>query len=274
METSLHNLIAYRYVIHTHPTLVNAVMCSRHAREEVLERFGSDALYVEYTDPGFILFKKLQERIRDYRGRNGKSPQIIFLQNHGVFVGADTIEEIRSLYSSIDARIKMGKDQVLPSSTRSDYNSEVTEALAYYYGTRGMLTRSVRFDLVEHFTQDLDHYLKVSKPFSPDIIVYCKSNYLFLGKGIDPELVAAACEQFEETNGYPPRVVLEEEGGLIAVEENLKSVETVLEVYTDMMKISYLSERFGGPHFMTSEQITFIDNWEVEHYRRKIAKGT
>ena len=41
VETSLHNLIACRYVIHTHPTLVNAVMCSKHAREEVLERFAN-----------------------------------------------------------------------------------------------------------------------------------------------------------------------------------------------------------------------------------------
>jgi hypothetical protein len=44
-------------------------------------------------------------------------------------------------------------------------------------------------------------------------------------------------------------------------------------VFTDMMKISYLSEQFGGPHFMTDGQISFIDNWEVENYRRSVAKG-
>jgi len=49
--------------------------------------------------------------------------------------------------------------------------------------------------------------------------------------------------------------------------------DTVLEVFTDMMKISLLSEQFGGPHFMTGEQISFIDNWEVENYRRSEAKG-
>ncbi|MFO7671462.1 MAG: class II aldolase/adducin family protein [Bacteroidales bacterium] len=274
VETSLHNLIGYAFVIHTHPTLVNGVMCSVKAREEVEVRFGSDALYVEYTDPGFILFKKLQQRIGDYRQRNGKSPQIVFLQNHGVFVAADTIEEIRTLYASIEDRIKLGKNLDLPPFTQSVYQSEITEAIAYYYGTRGRLTKSVRSKLVEHFSQDIDHYLKVSKPFSPDVIVYCKSQYLFLGKGMDMELVISACEQFEETNGYPPRVVVEEGGGLTAIEENLKSVETVLEVYTDLMKISYLSERFGGPHFMTPEQIRFIDNWEVEHYRRRVAKGS
>jgi 3-oxoacyl-ACP reductase-like protein len=41
-----------------------------------------------------------------------------------------------------------------------------------------------------------------------------------------------------------------------------------------MMKVSYFSDGFGGPRFMSPEQITFIDNWEVEHYRRKVAQGT
>jgi len=40
-----------------------------------------------------------------------------------------------------------------------------------------------------------------------------------------------------------------------------------------MMKISFLSEQFGGPHFMSEEQISVIDNWEVEHYRRSVARS-
>jgi len=40
-----------------------------------------------------------------------------------------------------------------------------------------------------------------------------------------------------------------------------------------ILKISFLSEYFGGPKFMTKAQIEFIDNWEVENYRRKMAKS-
>ena len=68
-------------------------------------------------------------------------------------------------------------------------------------------------------------------------------------------------------------MLVEKEGGLIIIEESELSIRTVLEVFTDMMKISYLSEQFGGPHFMTDEQISFIDSWEVESYRRSVAKG-
>jgi len=274
VETSLHNLIDYKYVVHTHPTLVNGLMCSNHVKEEVEARFGDLALYVEYTDPGFILFKKLQKRIGQYREKHGKTPQIIFLQNHGVFVGAHTTEEIRELYRFIDRQITDGKELTLPSCKVLDYESVVANAVHNYVHSRGLVSRSIRCDLVDHFTRDVEQYLKVSQPFSPDIIVYCKSQYLFMGKDADAEIVGSAFEQFEEIHGYYPKVIMEEQGGLIAVEENATSLDTVIQVFTDEMKISYLSESFGGPHFMTPDQIRFIDNWEVEHYRRKVAKGS
>jgi hypothetical protein len=67
-------------------------------------------------------------------------------------------------------------------------------------------------------------------------------------------------------------VIVEEKGGLIIVEESETAIQTVLEVFHDLMKISYLSQQFGGPHFMTEEQIAFIDSWEVENYRRSVAR--
>ena len=88
-----------------------------------------------------------------------------------------------------------------------------------------------------------------------------------------PDEVNGLIEKFETSYGYYPKVILQEGGGLTVVEESEKSLQIVHEVYLDLMKISYLSEQFGGPHFMSPGQIKFIDNWEVEHYRRKVAKG-
>jgi rhamnose utilization protein RhaD (predicted bifunctional aldolase and dehydrogenase) len=273
VETSLHNLIGYTYVIHTHPTLVNGLMCSNHVKEEVEARFGTDALYVEYTDPGFILFKKVQERIIAYQEKFGKAPSIIFLQNHGVFVGANTVDEIKSIYDSINKRIGSGIDTLIPNAEPQIYESDATLAIAKHYASKNLIAKSIQNTLVDHFSENMDQYLKIAFPFSPDVIVYCKSNYLFIGEGMDGDLVIAACEQFEQTHGYYPKVVIEEKGGFTAIEENEGSLENVLDVYLDLMKISYLTENFGGQHFMTPEQIQFIDNWEVEHYRRKIAKN-
>ena len=273
VETSLHNLMEHAYVVHTHPTLVNGLMCSRNVRKEVDKRFGEDALFVEYTDPGYVLFKKVQERIEAYRERHGKAPAIIFLQNHGVFVGADRVDEIRSLYESINRRIGTGIDTPLPACRMEEFESKASRTIRAHYASRGLLSKAVRCDLIDHFSVSRERYRKIARPFSPDIIVYCKSNYLFLEEQMDADQLRAACEKFEETHGYFPKVIIEQKKGLIALEENEASLQTVLEVYCDQMKISFLSENFGGPHFMSPGQIRFIDNWEVEHYRRKVAKS-
>ncbi|MCK4749168.1 MAG: class II aldolase/adducin family protein, partial [Bacteroidales bacterium] len=273
VETSLHNLIEYAYVIHTHPTLVNALMCSNDAEKEVKARFTEQALYVEYTDPGFMLFKKLQERIGAYKKNHGVAPPIIFLQNHGVFVGADTVEEVKKIYESIYSRIREGKVLELPSTEAVGYTSSAYKAVSDHFANRGLIAKAIRCELTDHFTAGTRQFKKISRPFSPDIIVYCKSKYLFLEKGMGTDPIIPVLKQFEQDYGYYPKVILEEGGGLIAVEENEKAIQTVLEVYLDLIKISYLSESFGGPHFMSAEQIRFIDNWEVEHYRRKVAKN-
>ncbi len=273
VETSLHNLIDYAFVVHTHPFLVNGLMCSRHVKEEVEARFGKEALYVEYTDPGFVLFKKVQEHILTYREQFGKAPAIIFLQNHGVFVAANTMDEIRGIYESIKLRIGSGIDSSLPECETVLYESGITSAIKDHYASKGLISKSFRCALSDHFSASMEQYQKINRPFTPDIIVYCKSNYLFLEQGVKADRLLESLEDFEETRGYYPKVIVEEKGGLIIVEESEKSIQTVLEVFTDMMKISYLSEQFGGPHFMTDSQISFIDNWEVENYRRSVAKG-
>lgn len=273
VETSLHNLIEYAFVVHTHMTLANALMCSNHAEEEVRERFGNEALYVEYTDPGYILFKKLQDRIGTYHDSCGNDPKIIFLQNHGVFVGADTTEEIKAIYDSIEFSIGEGKNLNFPDHRCTEYSSGTTEAVAGFFDSFELETGSYTSDLISHFYSGSAAFSKISRPFTPDIIVYCKSNYLFLEAGMEKQQISGALEQFRKLHGYFPKVILEEKGGLIIAEENQPCISTVLEVFTDMMKISHLSEQFGGPHPMADDQIRVIDQWEAEHYRRSVARN-
>ncbi|MGW8314811.1 MAG: class II aldolase/adducin family protein [Bacteroidales bacterium] len=272
VETSLHNLIGYPFIVHTHPTLVNALMCSNNAKEEVEKRFGGEALYVEYTDPGYILFRKLQGMIMEYQTVHHRPPSIIFLQNHGVFVGGNDVEAINSTYRTIETKIREGVDLSLPAGEMEERSSRIASGVNGYMKGRNRVVRAYRSPLSDHFSADRASFLKISRPFSPDIIVYCKSNYLFLEGGWDLQQVIGQIEQFESTFGYLPRVMIEEQGGLIISEEDEKSMRTVLEVFQDMMKISWLSGQFGGPHFMTEEQIAFIDSWEVENYRRSVAR--
>ncbi len=66
-----------------------------------------------------------------------------------------------------------------------------------------------------------------------------------------------------------PKVVGIRNYGIITFEDNCRAVDILQDVFSDWMKVSYLSENFGGPSFMTPRAIDFIENWEVENYRRK-----
>lgn len=272
VETSLHEIIGFPFVVHTHPTLVNALMCANNARELTVELFGEDALYVEYTDPGYILFKKVEAEIIRFRNEKATEPAIIFLQNHGVFVGANTIDEIKSIYNSIEAALRSRIKTELPSSQEQSAEGEIADFVSVLSAKFDVNPEAVLFsknELILSFVASLATFEKVNKPFTPDDIVYCKSNYAF-ASGID-DLVDVVTE-FKNRCTYLPKVIAIQGKGILAVEDNLKSAQTVQEVFQNMMKVSFYSGNFGGPHFMTQSQIDFIDNWEVENYRRQISK--
>jgi ribulose-5-phosphate 4-epimerase/fuculose-1-phosphate aldolase len=85
--------------------------------------------------------------------------------------------------------------------------------------------------------------------------------------------VAKQISAFTAKFGYQPKIFLIKGIGLVAVGDNATQCDILLDVFEDAMKIAYYSESFGGSHPMTQTQIDFIDNWEVENYRRSVAAG-
>lgn len=279
VETNLHDVIGYSFVVHLHPTIINGLMCGKNSRS-ITARLFDDALYIEYIDPGYTLFCKVRDEIRKYHDDKGYDPKIIFLENHGVFVAADSTKEIRELYSDIFSKTEsLIKDHAgateLPLSGNND---KLIPAVRMMLSSGSLKTVVVRHNsLISSFYEGKDSFARVSAPFTPDIIVYCKSRYLYIDKTGTPEEIALTLQErisgFIDENGYYPRIILIKDVGLLAAGDNWQSAETSLDVFEDLMKISLYSESFGGPRFMTSEQIAFIDEWEVENYRRKIATG-
>ena len=60
----------------------------------------------------------------------------------------------------------------------------------------------------------------------------------------------------------------------MAVGDHAKNAQIITDVFCDAVKIAAYARHFGGEHAMEPEWISFIDNWEVENYRRKVAAGS
>ncbi len=278
VETSLHNAMSAKYVVHLHPTLVNGVMCSKNAKAECASLFGEDALFIAYTDPGYVLFKKVYDEICKFKKAKGYEPKVIMLQNHGVFVGADTVEEIDAIYADMLAKIGARTKEVdLTPTTVCDCATEVVPAVRSMLSREGRglkVIRVVKNALVDSFIKSKASFKAISAPFTPDGIVYCKSSYIYVA-GADKEDILkkteVAIEKYVAEKGYTPKVIAIKNIGLLCVGDSAKGAGIIAEVFTDCLKVAWYAQAFGGEHPMTQKQIDFIDNWEVENYRRKVS---
>jgi hypothetical protein len=99
-------------------------------------------------------------------------------------------------------------------------------------------------------------------PISPDHIVYSKS-YPFVG-----EITVEGINKFKSKHGYLPQVVVFN-SAVFGVAENQKGSKLALELAQDGALVQQLAQAFGGVDYMTDQAREFIENWEVESYRKK-----
>ncbi|MCG8515365.1 MAG: class II aldolase/adducin family protein, partial [Halanaerobiales bacterium] len=279
VETSLHNLMDFSLVVHTHSTKVNGLMCSKLVVEKVNELFGDEVLYLPYEDPGYILFKKVEKAVFKYRKEKSKEPEIIFLQNHGVFVGGNSIEEIHKNYQFIEDKLDevYGNEPVNESLPVSSAADKIVPAVRMILSEEGFKTvRLVNTTLFDKYLQK-ENQLAISAPFTPDGIVYANSSFLFVDfdSGVDEFLkdIQSKINAYKQEKNKLPKVIFAEGLGVMVVADNSKAAGTLVDVVADHCRIAQFSESFGGQHPMTQKQIEFIESWEVEQYRSKVSLG-
>ena len=106
VEALLHNLFAYTYVLHVHPTLINGLTCGKGAQALCEELLGKEVLWIDICKPGYTLARLCFEKMNAYKEKYGKDVQILLLQNHGIFVAANTVEEIGVLFDSVISKLE------------------------------------------------------------------------------------------------------------------------------------------------------------------------
>lgn len=279
VETSLHNLIEFSYVVHTHSTKVNGLMCSKNVASKTAELFGDTAIYIPYEDPGYILFKGVEKAINKYKEDKGKQPNIILLQNHGVFVGADTVEEIDSIYTEIISKLDAvyGVEPAIEVLEAHKDAVKIVPAVRMMLSDEGLkIVKLVNNNLIDSFLSE-DKYKAISAPFTPDGIVYANSSFLKVDYAGDVDAFLSDVREkiitYKEEKGKLPKIIAANGLGVMVIADNPTNAEILYDVITDHCRIARFAESFGGQHPMTSTQIQFIESWEVEQYRSKVSLG-
>ena len=183
VETSLHNLFPYSFVLHLHPSMVNGMTCGKGGAAYCENLFAGEAVWIPITKPGYILAKVCQIAMDEFAAKYGYAPKILFLENHGVFFAADTVEEIDELcvktFATLNGQVKEAPDfsDVEFDRERAAYLAPTARML---YNENGGIALFYASKSANEFVASKEAFEPLSKPFSPDHIVYCKAYFMFV----------------------------------------------------------------------------------------------
>ena len=291
VEAVLHHLIPGRYVVHTHPTLVNAFGCSRDGRAILKRELGDQVLWIDAVDPGFLLAKTLERALGDYRAKTGREgPVAIIMANHGLVVSGEVPDEIRArtdwLFQEL-ARVleptrstePFGMVATVAASRSRELVNTIAPTLRVLLSP-GEALKVVTLDdspSTMRLAGGSDgQALTARGPLFPDQIVYSRSFPLWFEDAArhDPvERLTYAVAEYRRQHEVLPNVVLVKGLGLFAAGDTWSAADAVRQVYKDAIEVMAGAAGLGGVECLGDELRRFIEDWEVESYRRQVASS-
>ena len=273
VETLMHDIFPHAFVVHTHPGLVNGLSCGRDGEARFRGLFPDDAVWVPYVDPGLVLARTVKTEVDDFRRRTGKYPSIMFMQNHGLLVAADSAKGVEALSAHVlavlESLLTRRPDRSIVAVTLAAF-AEAASRIGALAPAGSFVVHRADADIMG-YAATVDAFKPLSSAFSPDHIVYAGHEFLYAaGAGA----IDAAWKEYRARNGADPRVAFVSGVGAFAIAASGGVAGTAMEFLVDACAVAVYSQSFGGALHMTRERIEFIRSWEVERYRAKTSLGT
>lgn len=286
VEAILHATLPYKFVDHTHADAVVTVTNTPGGLDKIKQIYGDTVVIIPYIMPGFDLARLCAIEFEKQRNDNTIG---MVLMNHGIFSFADTAqqsyERMITLVAKAEDYIKAESAWELnyDASAKDDADpialAELRLAIAKAAGFPVVL-RSQRDDKAMSFCNRSD-VSKISQhgPATPDHVIRSKRLPL-VGRDVDGYVAAykayfeqhAANSRESKTMLDPaPRVILDNELGLVTLGKSAKEAKIVADIYDHTMDIIARAELMGGWQALSSQDIFDMEYWDLE--QAKLRKG-
>jgi rhamnose utilization protein RhaD (predicted bifunctional aldolase and dehydrogenase) len=250
IETFLHALLDHEVVVHLHAVEIMAHLI----RDDWITAFNSllgndiEWITVDYYKPGADLAKAISIAVNKSRNAN-----VIFLQNHGVIIGAKSVEEVGFILNKLISKLKT-KPNISNAELIHKENINFVNNSAYQ-----MIADIDLQNLA--LNPNLFNRLKTEWALCPDHIVFLgPSPYLY---NHPSEILATNC-----VDDQLPKLAFIKGVGVFAQKDITAGQKLQLRFYYDVLirqcentKINVLNEG----------QIGDLLNWDAEIYRRSIS---
>jgi rhamnose utilization protein RhaD (predicted bifunctional aldolase and dehydrogenase)/NAD(P)-dependent dehydrogenase (short-subunit alcohol dehydrogenase family) len=290
VEALLHHLMPGQYVVHSHSTLVNMFTCCAKGQAIAKDALGDQFIWVPEVDPGFVLANELKKALQDR-----PKPRAILMQNHGLVISGDSADEIKRntdwLVDELHKALNRAKSLTEFGAVSRIEDSAVRKRLINFIAPalRGLLASGENLKIVTFDdSQDVLNLvggaegkaLATGGPLTPDQIVYCRSFPLWFepapdatGEQIVQQLRDAIAAHRSKT-GSEPQIVLVMGLGLFAAADDFGGATTARDIYIDIVKVMAGAQRLGGVRYMDAGLRKFIEEWEVEAYRKQVSAAS
>ncbi len=293
VEASLHAMLG-RCVVHTHPSVVNGLLCAREGRTAVGDLFADldpPFLYIDYAGAGYALARRMADELAAYRREHGRLPEVIFLENHGLFVSTDepdrAIAVTKDVFRRIeDAASEAGRQAGLPDfaapppAREREAIAEVAACMRRFYAGvfgRPVLVRFERDDVVAGFLRLLQAAdLCGVNPLVPDEVVYCRDRPVWVelpAAGGDVQQTVSEALADVEAGVDTPLCVVVGGLGLFCAAPSPSLLDATCSTMKAILETLSIASLFGGARGLDDESLEFLRSWEVERFRRGLATG-
>jgi len=280
VEAHLHGLLD-TCVIHLHPSTVGAYLNAKDGKAKLEQLFKAEKLpplWVPYVDPGYTLARKIAELVEDYQKRLKKMPQILFLQKHGLFVTAGSAGAALRLVHRVIERCSANLSR--PTAHRANLASRETVREAKLCVRRAFFEATGTYCAVTHFDDEtlaaFERRPNAKKmlavgALTPDELVYSNGPAMWMDK-CDPKAIVRRLSS-QINKGQKPAVafLIKNVGLLVAGTKQI--APTVRDIVAYSLFIRTHASRMGGICTLSKAEQRFINEWESEAFRMKLAGG-
>jgi NAD(P)-dependent dehydrogenase (short-subunit alcohol dehydrogenase family)/rhamnose utilization protein RhaD (predicted bifunctional aldolase and dehydrogenase) len=281
VEAHLHAFLD-KCVIHLHPVAVISYLCSKNGRAELEKLFKDQKpppLWVPYANPGYTLAKKIAGVVHDYQNRFGKKPAVLFIQKHGLLISADSPDAALQLLRKVINRCaenlkrpKAGKIKLLTQEVIDDIKLRIRRAFYEATGRYAVISYYYNDELAAFWHQKNAAKLLATPALTPDELLYANGPAMWVQDFNSEKIAARMTSQIKKGRKPPVAFLVKRAGLFVAGTEKIAPV--VRDIVQNSLCIRTNASRLGGILSLNKAEQDFVNHWEAEAFRKKLASGS
>jgi rhamnose utilization protein RhaD (predicted bifunctional aldolase and dehydrogenase) len=186
-------------------------------------------------------------------------PKILFLQNHGLIVTSDNVDDIERLTELVLSKIE---DYLKIDLSRFKLTNKISKLINNLGKKANIAFLSEDKYLNEQLVQNQELFLQT--PFCPDSLVFCGVSSVIIKDLIGTKVLQEYKKRYLE---LPKVIIFNEHIFFIAV--NIKKAKEIEEVMKFHIMVLEKNKK-NNKNFLEFQELSYLNNWEAENYRKKI----